>query len=175
MVKVMRDEKRFQNGDEIKVGEPHFFIGAAENPFADPFEFRPLRLAKKVRAGAEFIQTQLIYNVPKFREFMARVRDLGLLDKVYILAGLGPLKGPKMARYMRDSVPGLDVPNEFVERLEKTPKEKWRDEGIHICVELIEQVREIEGVAGVHIMAIEWEEAIKPIMEQAGLLPRPVV
>jgi methylenetetrahydrofolate reductase (NADPH) len=175
MVKGLRDDKKFQCGEEIKGVNPRLFIGGAENPFADPFEYRPYRLAKKAKAGADFIQTQLVYNVPKFKEFMKRVVDLGVHQQVYILAGVGPFKSPGAARYMRDSVPGLDVPDEYVKRMEKTPKEKWKEEGITICAELIQQMREIPGVAGVHIMAIEWEEAVAKITEQAGLLPRPTV
>jgi methylenetetrahydrofolate reductase (NADPH) len=184
MVKDLRDGNKFQCGEEIKGVNPRFFIGAAENPFADPFDYRPYRLAKKAQAGADFIQTQLIYNVPKFREFMKRVVDLGVHEKVYILAGVGPIKTAGAAKYMRDQVPGMDVPNEIVARMEaagkgiEDKKEKAavaREEGIKICVELIQQMREIPGVAGVHIMAIEWEEAVRPILERAGLLPRPVV
>ena len=184
MVKALRDGPKFQGGEEIKGVNPRFFIGAAENPFADPFEFRPYRLAKKAQAGADFIQTQLIYNVPKFREFMKRVVDLGVHEKVYILAGVGPIKTAGAAKYMRDQVPGMDVPTEIVERMEavgkgiEDKKEKAaaaREEGIKICVELIQQMREIPGVAGVHIMAIEWEEAVRPILERAGLFPRPTV
>lgn len=184
MVKGLRDENKFQCGEEIKGTNPRFFIGGAENPFADPFEFRPYRLAKKAKAGVDFIQTQLIYNVPKFKEFMKRVVDLGVHEQVYILAGVGPLKTVGAAKYMRDSVPGLDVPDEIVTRMEgagkgiedkKAKAEAAREEGIKICVELIQQMREIPGVAGVHIMAIEWEEAIAKITERAGLLPRPVV
>ncbi len=184
MVKGLRDGPHFQCGEEIKGVNPRFFIGAAENPFADPFEFRPYRLAKKVQAGADFIQTQLIYNVPRFKEFMKRVVDLGIHEKVYILAGVGPIKTAAAAKYMRDQVPGMDVPDEIVERMEaagkgiedkKAKAEAMREEGIKICVELIQQMREIPGVAGVHIMAIEWEEAVRPIVERAGLLPRPTV
>ncbi len=175
MVKGLRDDRKFQCGEEIKGVNPRLFIGGAANPFADPFDYRPYRLAKKVKAGADFVQTQLIYNVPKFKEFMKRVVDMGLHEKVYLLAGVGPFKTPGAARYMRDSVPGLDVPDEYVKRMEKTPKEKWKEEGITICAELIQQMREIPGVAGVHIMAIEWEEAVAKITEQAGLLPRPTV
>ncbi len=184
MVKGLRDGPHFQCGEEIKGVNPRFFIGAAENPFADPFEFRPYRLAKKAQAGADFIQTQLIYNVPRFKEFMKRVVDLGVHEKVYILAGVGPIKTAAAAKYMRDQVPGMDVPDEIVERMEAAGKgiedkkaraEAMREEGIKICVELIQQIREIPGVAGVHIMAIEWEEAVRPIVERAGLLPRPTV
>lgn len=186
MVAGLRDKKCFQCGEEIKGQEPRFFLGAAANPFADPFDFRPYRLAKKVAAGADFIQTQLIYNVPRFAEYMERVRRLGLHEKVYILAGVGPIKTAGAARYMRDKVPGMDVPGEIVERMEKAvadiPKEDkkgraeaWKREGIRICVDIIRQIHEIPGVAGIHIMAIEWEEAVPEIVRQAGLHPRPVV
>ena len=174
MVKAMRDDKLFACGEEIKV-EPRFFIGAAANPFADPFEYRPLRLAKKIAAGADFIQTQLIYNVPKFNEFMKRVRDLGLHEKCYILAGVGPIKSVGMARYMQESVPGMDVPEEIITRLKGVPKDQIRQEGIKQCADMIREIREIPGVAGVHVMAIEWEEATSQILELAGLLPRPKV
>jgi len=184
MVKDLRDASRFQCGDEVKGVAPRFFIGAAANPFGDPFEFRPYRLAKKVAAGADFIQTQLIYDVPRFREFMKRVVDMGLHEKVYILAGVGPLKSAGAARYMRDKVPGMIVQEEYVQRMEaivagvpkedkKGRREAWQQEGIKMCIEQIQEIREIEGVAGIHIMAIEWEEAVRPIVEGAGLLPRP--
>ncbi|MGB9722377.1 MAG: methylenetetrahydrofolate reductase [Chloroflexia bacterium] len=186
MMAGLRDQKRFLCGEEVKGQEPRFFLGAAANPFADPFDFRPYRLAKKVAAGADFIQTQLIYNVPRFAEYMERVRRLGLHEKVYILAGVGPIKTAGAARYMRDKVPGMDVPNEIVERMERAvadiPKEDkkaraeaWKREGIQICVDIIRQVREIPGVAGIHIMAIEWEEAVPEIVQAAGLYPRPAV
>lgn len=184
MVVQMRDEHSFQCGDEMKGVEPRFFVGAAANPFGDPFEFRPYRLAKKVKSGADFIQTQLIYNVERFAEFMEKVRELGLHEQTAILAGIGPLKSPGMARYMRDQVPGLDVPDKYVDRMteaasgidkddKKARRDAWRNEGMQITIELIQQMQEIEGVAGVHIMAIEWEEAVKPIVEGAGLSPRP--
>ena len=176
MVKMVHDmgvEKRFQCGDEIKGEAPHFFVGAAANPFADPFDYRPYRLAKKVAAGAEFIQTQIVFNVPKFREYMKRVVDLGLHEKCFILAGVSPIKSYGAARYMATKVPGMDVPDELVQRMKDTPKGKRAEEGIKICAEIIQQVREIEGVAGVHIMAIEWEEAVAEITKLAGLQPRP--
>jgi len=192
MVAQMRDEHVFQCGDEFEGQEPRFFVGAAAAPFADPIEYRPLRLAKKVAAGANFIQTQLIYDVPAFAEYMEKVLELGLHDKTYILAGIGPLKSPGMARYMVKNVPGLLVPDELVTRMaeagaewagkskdELTPDDKkaraaaWKAEGIQICIDLINEIRQIEGVAGIHIMAIEWEEAVRPIVEGAGLLPRP--
>jgi len=186
MVKDLRDEKKFQCGEEIKGAAPAFFIGAASNPFADPFEFRPYRLAKKVAAGAEFVQTQIVFNVPKFREFMERCGDLGLLDKVHILAGVSPIRTAGAAKYMANQVPGMDVPEEYVRRMEEAvkaiPKEDkagrkaaWEAEGINICVEVIQRVREIPGVKGVHIMAIEWEESVHEIVKRAGLYPRPQV
>lgn len=172
MVKDMRDEKKFQCGDEMAV-EPHLYIGAAANPFADPFEFRVFRLAKKVAAGADFIQTQIIYNVEKFARWMEAVREKGLHEKVKILAGVAPIKSIGAARYMQTKVPGMDVPESVIERLKSVPKEDVKKEGIKLCVDIIGQVREIEGVAGIHLMAIEWEEAVPEIVEQAGLVPRP--
>ncbi len=171
MVRGM-DAGKFQNGEDIKPS-PRFFVGGVENPFAPPYEYRPFRLKKKAEAGAQFIQTQMIFNVERFKEFMAKVVDLGIHEQLYILAGVGPLKSPGMARYMRDSVAGMEVSPKWVERMEKTPKEKWKDEGINVCVEIINEMRQIPGVAGVHIMSIEWEEALPAIVERAGLLPRP--
>jgi len=172
MVKDMRDEKKFQCGEEMAV-EPHLFIGAAANPFADPFEFRVARLAKKVTAGADFIQTQIVYNVDKFAEWMKGVRDRGLHERVKVLAGVAPIKSVGAARYMKTRVPGMDVPDSIVARLQGVPREQVSGEGIKLCVDIINQVREIEGVAGIHVMAIEWEEAVPEILEAAGLLPRP--
>ena len=169
-VKNMRDEKKFQNGEEMDV-EPRFFLGAAENPFADPFEFRVARLAKKVEAGADFIQTQIVYNLEKFKKWMEGVRSRGLHQEVYIMGGVTPLKSAGMAKYMKNFVPGIDVPDELIERMKNA--EDPKEEGINICIEVINQLREIEGVAGVHVMAIEWEEAVPRIVEKAGLLPRP--
>jgi len=166
----MRDGKKFQCGEEIKVG-PRFFLGAAANPFADPFEYRATRLAKKEQAGVDFIQTQIIYNVEKFIKWMEMVKDRGLHEKIYILGGVAPLKSAGMAKYMKNYVPGLDVPDEIVERMQEA--EDPKEEGIKICVDVINEIQQIEGVAGVHIMAIEWEEAVPKIVEAAGLLPRP--
>lgn len=171
MMSQMRDERRFQCGEEIKGPAPSFFLGAAANPFADPFEFRPKRLAKKVAAGAKFVQTQIIYNVDKFAKFMEMVRDLGLDEKVCILAGVTPPKSLGMARYMKNYVPGLDVTDEIIARMRDAKDQKA--EGIQIAVDIIRQVREIPGVKGVHIMAIEWEEAVPEIVKLAGLGPRP--
>jgi len=171
-VRHMCDAGKFLGGDEIK-RPPKMFVGAAANPFADPYEIRVPRLAKKAAAGVEFIQTQCIYNLDKFEDWMAQARDRGLTEKVYILAGLTPMKSVGMARYMKNRVPGMDVPDEIVKRLGDTPKEKQAEEGIQICVEAIERLKEIDGVAGFHIMAIEWEEKVPEIVEAAGLYPRP--
>lgn len=173
-VKRMRDEGTFINGEPLK-GAPRFFIGAAANPFADPFEIRVPRLAKKVAAGVDFIQTQCIYNLDKFRQWMKQVVDRGLHTKVKILGGVTPMKSLGMARYMKTQVPGMDVPDEIIKRLQGAGKGKAAEEGIKICVETIQQLREMEGVAGVHIMAIEWEEKVRDIVEAAGLLPRPTI
>ena len=170
VVKTMRDEGKFQGGDDI-LNPPQMYIGAAANPFADPFELRVPRLAKKVKAGVDFIQTQCIYNVEKFETWLAGVRERGLHEKVHILAGITPMKSAGMAKYMKNRVPGMDVPQEVVERLSKTPKEKQAEEGIQIAVETIERLKGVEGVNGFHIMAIEWEEKVPEIVERAGLLP----
>jgi methylenetetrahydrofolate reductase (NADPH) len=171
-VSRMRDEGKFLGGDEIK-GKPVIFIGAAENPFADPFEIRAARLGKKVKAGCQFIQTQCIYNIEKFSRWMEMVCDRGLHEKCAILAGVTPMKSVGMARYMKNNVPGMDVPDDMIERMKATPKEKQAEEGIKICVESIEKLKEIPGVRGIHIMAIEWEEKVAEIVKAAGLLPRP--
>jgi len=172
MVKTMRDERRFQCGEEIKGAPPAFFLGAAANPFAFPFEFRAVRMGKKVSAGADFIQTQIIYNVEKFARFMEMARELGLTEKAYILAGVTPPKSLGMARYMKKSVPGMDVPDSVIQRLRDAGDKQ--EEGIRICVDIINQVREIKGVAGVHVMAIEWESAVPEILSRAKLGSRPV-
>lgn len=174
LVKKMRDEGKFMNDEEIDE-PPRMFIGAACNPFADPFEYRVYRLANKINAGADFIQTQCIYNMKKFREFMKTAVDMGLHEKCYILAGVTPMKSVGMARYMSKSVPGMDVPDELIERLKGAGKGKVAEEGIKIAVEQIEEFKEMEGVAGVHLMAIEWEHKVPEIAEMAKVLPRPAV
>jgi len=171
-VRHMRDEGKFLGGDPIS-RPPQMFVGAAENPFADPYEIRVPRLAKKIAAGAEFIQTQCIYNLDKFEDWMGKARDRGLTEQVHILAGLTPMKSVGMARYMKKRVPGMDVPDEIIKRLADTPKDKQAEEGIKICVESIERLKEVKGVAGFHLMAIEWEEKVPEIVERAGLYPRP--
>jgi methylenetetrahydrofolate reductase (NADPH) len=173
-VKKMRDEGKFLNDEEL-TKPPKLFIGAAANPFADPFEIRALRLAKKVAAGVQFIQTQCIFNLDRFAEWMRQVVDMGLHERVAILAGVTPLKSVGMGKYMKNLVPGMDVPDAIIERLKGVEKEKQSAEGIKICIESIQRLREMEGVRGVHIMAIEWEEKVKEIAEGADLLPRPKV
>ena len=172
-VKTMRDEGTILGGDVLNK-PPEVFIGAAANPFADPMDFRVIRLAKKIKAGADFIQTQCIYNLERFESWMAMARDRGLTEKTFILGGVTPIKSAGMAKYMKNKVSGMDVPDEIIKRMEGVPKDKQREEGIRICVETIQRLKEIPGVKGVHIMAIEWEEAVGEIAERAGLLPRPV-
>ena len=172
MVKIMRDEGKFLSGAELK-GVPHLFIGAAANPFADPFEWRVHRLAKKVEAGVDFIQTQCIYNMDKFREWIRQANDMGLTEKAYILAGVTPMKSVGMAKYMKAKVPGMDVPDDVIKRLQGAEKGKAADEGIKMACEQIEEFKEMKGVHGVHLMAIEWEHKVPEIAEQAKVLPRP--
>lgn len=174
MVKKMRDDGKFLGGADID-SPPEIFIGAAANPFADPFEWRVHRLAKKINAGADFIQTQCIYNMGKMREWIKQANDMGLTEKVYILAGVTPMKGLGMARYMKNNVPGMDVPDEIINRLKGVDKKKQADEGIKMACEQIEEFKEMKGVAGVHLMAIEWEHKVPEIAELAKVLPRPKV
>ena len=174
MVKKMRDEGKFLGGADIDT-PPKLFIGAAANPFADPFEWRVHRLAKKIKAGADFIQTQCIYNMDKMREWIRQANDMGLTDKVYILAGVTPMKSLGMARYMKKNVPGMDVPDDVINRLKGVEKKKQADEGIKMACEQIEEFKEMKGVAGVHLMAIEWEHKVPEIAELAKVLPRPKV
>ncbi|MCP3887258.1 MAG: methylenetetrahydrofolate reductase [Desulfobulbaceae bacterium] len=173
MVKQMRDDGRFLSGGEIE-HPPKMFIGAASNPFAEPYEWRVDRLAKKIAAGADFIQTQCIYNMERFREFVHVANEEGLTENVYILAGVTPMKSIGMARYMKGKVPGMDVPEEIIERLKGAEKGKVADEGIKIACEQVEEFKEMKGVHGVHMMAIEWEHKVPEIAELAKVLPRPV-
>lgn len=174
MVKTMRDEGKFLSGAEIEE-PPKLFIGAAANPFAQPHQWRVHRLAKKINAGVDFIQTQCIYNMERFREWMKQANDMGLTEKVYILAGVTPMKSLGMARYMKAKVPGMDVPDDIIKRLQSADKKKVAEEGIKIACEQIEEFKEMKGVAGVHLMAIEWEHKVPEIAEKAGVLPRPKV
>jgi len=172
-IRMMRDNQVFENGKQIPKRAPDFFIGAVENPFAPPFDYRPIRLAKKIVAGAQFIQTQLIYNVPRFREFMKRVVDMGLHEQVYILAGVGPIRSAKVAEYMATQVAGMDVPESIIKRMQGLSKEDAAKAGIDICCEVADEVRQIEGVKGLHIMAVAWPAAVPEVAKNLGLYPRP--
>ncbi len=167
-VKDMRDTGKDMSGFDLDVA-PQMFIGAAANPFADPFEYRVIRLAKKIDAGADFIQTQCIYNLDRFREWIKRSADEGLTEKVYILGGVTPLRSAGMARYMNKKVAGMDVPESVIKRMEGVAKKDQAKEGIKICLETIDALKEMQGVHGAHIMAIEWEEVVGLIVQQANL------
>jgi methylenetetrahydrofolate reductase (NADPH) len=171
MVKRMRDDKQFISGDPIKEHEPRLFIGAVENPFADPFEYRVARLAKKINAGADFIQTQCVFDLNKFSRWMELVVAEGLHKKVYILAGLTPVRSHRALKYMKSEVAGMSIPDELISRMESA--EDAKEEGIKICLEMIEKIKGIDGVAGIHLMPIGWESITPVILERAGLLPRP--
>ena len=173
-VRKMRDDGQLISGKELE-GAPPMFIGAAVNPFADPFEFRVTRLAKKVAAGVDFVQTQCIYNLDKFETYMQQICDRGLHEKVYILGGVTPLKSFGMAKYMKNRVAGMDIPDDVLARMKAAGKENAKAEGIKIMLETIERLKKMKGIAGVHIMAIEWEEKVPEIVESAGLFPRPKV
>lgn len=174
MIRIIRDEGKMNSGEPVE-GGIGMFLGAAVNPFADPFEFRVIRFAKKVRAGANFVQTQCIYDMKRFREFMRQACDMGLDKECFILAGLTPLKSVGMANYMNKKVAGITIPDDIIARMKGAPKGQAAEEGMKLLIEQIQEVREIPGIAGVHVMAIEWEERVREIVERAGLLPRPVV
>jgi methylenetetrahydrofolate reductase (NADPH) len=169
----MRDRGAYLSGRKLQ-RSPAFFIGAVENPFAPPLEFRPLRLQKKVRAGAEFIQTQLVFDVPLFARFMAMVNELELPRKAFVIPSIGIPRSARGVHFMREKVPGLHVPDSLVGRLDQTPVARQAEEGIQIAVELVRAVREIPGVAGVHLIGIKWEEGVVRVAEAAGL-PRPTL
>jgi methylenetetrahydrofolate reductase (NADPH) len=174
MVKTMRDEGIFPSGKKLE-GAPKFFIGCAVNPFADPFEIRVPRLKLKVMAGADFVQTQCIYNMEKFRTYLDLAKKEGLHERVKILAGVTPLKSAGMAKFMKKMVAGMDIPDAVIKRIADEPKEKQAEKGIEMCIEQIQELKEMDGIAGIHVMAIEWEEKLNQIIGGAGLLPRPVV
>ncbi len=166
-VKTMRDKSHFLSGRKLDL-PPHAFLGAAANPFAEPIAFRVDRLAKKIEAGAQFIQTQYCFDIPAFKEYMARAGDKGLLDKVFILAGVGPMASARSASWIRDNVPGIHIPDWVIKRLEGA--ENPKQEGQEICIELMQQLKEIEGVAGVHVMAYRQESSVKDIVLKSGVL-----
>jgi 5,10-methylenetetrahydrofolate reductase len=172
MLRTMRDEGKDAGGEELQ-GVPRLFLGAAANPFGDPTSFRVTRLAKKINAGADFIQTQVIYDVARFEEWMEECRDRGLLDRTHVMGGIVPLKSAGAAKYMQKMVAGIYVPDEIVSRMKAA--EKGKAEGRKIALELIEQLKTVQGNHGVHIMAIMWEKLVPSLVEEAGLLPRPVI
>lgn len=167
----MRDQHTLLSGRELRTA-PDWLIGAVENPFAPPRRFRAERLGKKVAAGAQFIQTQFIFDVPLFARWMQEVRDLGLDQRCWILAGTGPIKSLRALEHMCREVPGMYVPDAVVRRLQGVPTERVAEEGIKLCAEIVEQLREMPGVAGVHLMAFAWEEAVPEILQRAGIGPR---
>jgi methylenetetrahydrofolate reductase (NADPH) len=167
IARELRDEQRFQSGRKITAA-PQVFLGAAENPSALPHEWRAHRLAKKVAVGAQFIQTQYCYDLPLLRAFMTQVEALGLIGKVYILIGVGPLRSAKAAQWMREHVPGLFIPDALIKRL-RGAQDQAR-EGRNICVELIEQIRQIHGISGVHVMAYRQEESVAEVIDRSGVL-----
>jgi methylenetetrahydrofolate reductase (NADPH) len=171
-VRTMRDTGVILGGEALTKA-PDLFIGAAANPFADPFAFRVVRLAKKIAAGAEFIQTQCVFNLERFEKWIQMAKERGLTEKVYVLGGVTPLKSAGMAKYMKSKVAGMDVPDGVIRRMEGVTSKNQAAEGIKICVETIEVLKETKGVHGIHIMAIEWEEKVREIVERSGLLPRP--
>jgi methylenetetrahydrofolate reductase (NADPH) len=172
IARIMRDEGTYLSGRPLSE-PPSFLIGAVENPFAPPLEFRPMRLGKKIEAGAEFVQTQICFNVDRLRLFMARCGDLGLLDQVWVLAGVFVPRSARAVRYLRDQVPGIDVPELVVDRMESMPEDRQWDEGVRLALEIVEEVRTIPGIRGLHLMSIRNEAAIVRVVEEAGLLPRP--
>ncbi|WP_163339894.1 methylenetetrahydrofolate reductase [Desulfopila sp. IMCC35008] len=174
MVKVMRDEGLFPSGEKLQ-GAPKFYIGCAVNPFADPYEIRVPRFKLKADAGADFVQTQCIYNMDKFKQYMEDAKKEGLHERVKILAGVTPLKSAGMAKFMKKFVAGMDIPDDVIKRIADEPKEKQAAKGIEMCIEQIHELKEMEGIAGAHVMAIEWEEKLEEIIGGAGLLPRPQV
>ena len=171
--RILRDKGQFLSGRKLE-SPPRLFLGAAENPFVPPFDFRPLRLAKKVEAGADFIQTQFCFDVSRLRQFMAKVRDLGLHEQVFILVGVGPLRSAGAAEWMRSKIPGVAIPEEVIVRLKGVPEDRQKEEGRRLCLEVIREIREIQGVSGIHVMAYRQEELVAEIIEEAGLLPRRV-
>jgi methylenetetrahydrofolate reductase (NADPH) len=170
MVRKMRDDKQFECGDEMKA-EPRMFIGCAANPYASPFEFRVVRLQKKIEAGADFVQTQAVFDIGIFDEFMKQVRQRELHKKVGIIVGVLPVRSAKALMFMKENVSGMSIPDYMINRM--SGAEDPKEEGVTMAVELINQLKNIEGVAGIHLMPVMWESIIPTVVERAGLLPRP--
>jgi methylenetetrahydrofolate reductase (NADPH) len=172
IARVLRDEGKYLSGRSL-TSRPSFFIGAVENPFAPPHDFRPIRFAKKIEAGAEFVQTQLCFNLPRLAEFVRRSREMGLLEGCFVLVSVYVARSARAMRYLRDVVPGIDVPDEVLGRLEKAPAAKQAEEGFALALETVQALRETPGVSGVHLISIKGQDAILRLIEMAGLLPRP--
>lgn len=175
MVKGM-NEGKFLSGDDIKP-PPDMFLGGAANPFAEPMELRVLRLAKKIASGARFIQTQPVFDVPRFEKWLGMVRDEGYDKLVYILAGVMPVRSVRALEHMRDNVPGSLIADDYIKRMDavKANKEESAETGTQMAIELVKQLKEMPGVAGVHLMPVMWESITPRVVEEAGLLPRPVI
>ncbi|MGH6954207.1 MAG: methylenetetrahydrofolate reductase [Alphaproteobacteria bacterium] len=166
-IRTMRDKRIFLSGRKITT-PPQVFLGAAANPFVPPYDYRPVHMGKKVAAGAEFIQTQYCFDMPLLEAFMAKVRAEGLHEKAFILVGVGPLASARAARWMREHVPGIHIPDAVIQRLEGAKNQKL--EGKQLCIDLIQQIREIEGVSGVHVMAYRQEELVSEIIATSGVM-----
>ncbi len=167
MIRGMRDDSQFLSGRKL-ASPPQVFLGGAANPFAPPRDYRPLRLAKKIEAGAQFVQTQYCFDVELFKKYMAAVREAGSHERVFILAGVGPLASAKSAEWIRANVAGVHIPDAVIARL-RGAKEQAK-EGVQICVELMQQMQEIAGVHGVHVMAFRQEHRVAEIVERSGVL-----
>jgi len=166
-IRIMRDNGKFLSGRKLTT-PPAVFLGAAINPFAPPYDFRPHRLGKKIEAGAQFVQSQYCFDVPMFREYMKRATDLGHVEKCFILCGVGPLASAKTARWIRSNVPGIHIPDAIIQRLEGAADQK--KEGKQLCTDIINEVKEIPGVSGIHVMAYRQEEFVAEIVHESGVL-----
>ncbi len=167
MLRGMRDDRQFMSGRKL-TSPPRVFLGAAANPFAPPLDYRPHRLAKKIEAGAQFVQTQYCFDLEKFKQYMSAVRNAGVHEKAFILAGVGPLASARSAEWIRSNVPGVHIPDTIIRRLQGA--EDQTEEGVQICIDMIAQLREIEGVHGVHIMAFRQEHRVGDIVARSGVL-----
>jgi methylenetetrahydrofolate reductase (NADPH) len=174
IARTLRDEGVYLSGRRLET-PPSYFVGAVENPFAPPQDFRPIRLGKKVEAGAEFVQLQIVFNLPRLRAFLERAVDLGIHERAFLLPSVCVPRSARALRYLRDEVPGIDVPEEVLMRLERTLPDRQSEESIRMALETVAAVRDMPGVAGIHLIAIKWEEAIVRVADEAGLLPRPDV
>ncbi len=166
-IRVMRDNGKFLSGRKLTT-PPEVFLGAAINPFAPPYDFRPYRLGKKIAAGAQFVQSQYCFDVPMFRTYMERIRDLGHTENCFVMCGVGPLASAKTGRWIRTNVPGIHIPDAVIKRLEGAQDQK--KEGKQLCIDIINEVKEIPGVSGIHVMAYRQEEYVAEIVDESGVL-----